>query len=71
MGVLEHQVRKEKPLKLADIKIVFNLVDQQAKALMMDTFQQWGRIKERLKIDTKAKIVNPNTAEMSIEFYGG
>jgi len=68
LGVIEHSVRKKKPLSLAEVTKTFHLSVSEARALLFDAFQQAGKIMKYIKQDKKVRIVNPN-GDPSLEFY--
>ena len=68
LGVLEHSIRKNRPLSIAEIVKTFHISVSEARALMYDVFQQASKIMVHLKQRKKMRLVNPRD-DASLEFY--
>jgi len=68
LGMVEHSLRKKKPLALAEITKTFGISVSEARALLLDVFQQAGRIMKFIKQSKKVRMINPS-GDPSLEFY--
>jgi hypothetical protein len=63
MAVLEHSARKKSPLTTREVSTVMQISIGEAKALLMDTFQQQHKIYEQFKTAGKMVLKNQDTLE--------